>query len=216
MVSAELAKSGTAVAWAFSAIIPGASGVVAKTSGSVAASTMGSVSQVIVGPNSDITKTAIGHISVQYALIALWKVSEALNGHHTEAGIDRFIRLAGEQAMGAIAEYNEGADHWGFEAGTQSWVAANCSITQSAVTASGWPADGTHSLRLFRRARRRASCASPSLVRTSRPSPAGRAARAGSSTAVTTRSCLRRPTRSFAPACTRARSGSRRISSAVW
>jgi hypothetical protein len=153
MVSAELAKSGTAVAWAFSAIIPGASGVVAKTSGSVAASSMGSVSQIVVAPASDITKTAIGHISVQYALIPLWKVSEALDGHHTEAGIDRFIRLAGEQAMGAVAEYNEGADHWGFEPGTQSWTGTNCAVTQSSVThfTSGvqdWPTDGTHSLLL--------------------------------------------------------------------
>lgn len=153
MVSVELAKSGTSIAWSFSAIVPGANGVVAKTSGTVTTATMGSVSQVIVDPNTDISKTAIGHISVQYALIPLWQVSEALNGHDQELGIDRFIRLADEQALGAIAEFNETADHWGFETGVQSWTATNGAVTSSTVTHStggmkDWPSDGTHSLLL--------------------------------------------------------------------
>lgn len=149
MVSIELAKSGTSVAWAFSAIIPGASGVVAKTSGTLTSTSMGSVSQIVVCPNTDISKTAIGHISVQYALIPLYQVSQALNGHDTELGIDRFIRLADENALGAVAEYNETADHWGFETGTQSWVGTTVTLAQVTTTFSGgWPTDGTHSLRL--------------------------------------------------------------------
>jgi hypothetical protein len=154
MVSAELAVSGANVAWAFSAIIPGAQGVVNKTSGTVTTATMGSVSQVIVAPNADITKIAMGHFSVQYALVPLYKVSQALNGHDTEAGIDRFIRLATEQALGAVTEFNETVDHWGFETGTQSWTAANGSLTQSSVThvtagQQDWPpVGGTHSLLL--------------------------------------------------------------------
>jgi hypothetical protein len=153
MVSAELAVSGADVKWAFSAIRPGDDGVVAKGSGTVTTATMGSVSQVIVAPNGDITKTAIGHISVQYALIPLWKVSRALHGHHTESGIDRFIRLAKEQAMGHLEEYNEGSDHWGFEAGTQSWVAVNGALTNPTTTFTDtggdtWPTVGTHSLLL--------------------------------------------------------------------
>jgi hypothetical protein len=152
MVSAELAKSGTSVNWAFSAIRPGDDGVVAKANGSVTA-TMGSVSQVIAGPNGDITKTAMGHFSVQYALIPLWKVSRALHGHHTESGIDRFRRLANEQALGHLEEYLEGSDHWGFESGTQSWVAVNGALTNptTAFTDTGgdtWPTVGTHSLLL--------------------------------------------------------------------
>ena len=162
MVSAELAKSGTAVALAFSAILPGANGVVAKTSGSVAASSMGSVSQVIVGPNTDITKTAIGHISVQYALIPLYQVSQALDGHDQELGIDRFLRLATEQSMGAVAQYNETADHWGFEAGTQSWAGTNVALTSSTVHVTGiWPTDGTHSLLLTNNATGNPSATSP-------------------------------------------------------
>lgn len=150
MVSVELAKSGTAVAWAFSAIKPGDKGVVAKTNGSVASSSMGSVSQVIVSPNADVTKTALGHISIQYALIPLWKVSQALNGNAVETGVQRFIRLATEQALGNLVEYSEGHDHWGFEAGTQSWVATNGAVTQSSISSSanGWPTQGTKSLLL--------------------------------------------------------------------
>jgi len=162
MVSAELAKSGTSVAWAFSAIVPGANGVVAKTSGTVASSSMGSVSQIIVGPNSDITKTAIGHISVQYALIPLYQVSQALNGHDQEVGIDRFLRLANEQSLGALAQYNETADHWGFEGTTQSWAGTNVALTSSTTKVTGtWPADGTHSLLLTNNATGAPSATSP-------------------------------------------------------
>jgi len=148
MVSAELAVSGADVAWAFSAIKPGGSGVVAKTSGTVTTATMGSVSQVIAAPNGDITKTAMGHFSVQYALIALWKVSQALNGHHAELGIDRFKRLANEQALGNLSEFSETVDHWGFETGTQSWAANNAAVTQSSVTLpdGSWPSGGSKSL----------------------------------------------------------------------
>lgn len=153
MVSMELAKSGTSIAWAFSAIIPGQHGVVAKTSGTVATATMGSVSQIIVGPNGDITKTGIGHISIQYALIPLWKVSEALNGHDQETGINRFRRLANENAMGHVEQYDEGNDHWGFEAGTQSWVGTNATLTNPTTTFTDtggdtWPTESTHSLLL--------------------------------------------------------------------
>ena len=77
----------------------------------------------------------------------------ALHGHHTESGIDRFIRLAREQALGHAEEYNEGSDHWGFEAGTQSWTAVSGVLTSPATTftdAGGdtWPTQGTHSLLL--------------------------------------------------------------------
>ena len=52
------------------------------------------------------------------------------------------------------------------------------------------------------RARRRASCASPSRAPTSRSSPGARDVRGRSATAVTTRSCSGRPTRSCARGCT--------------
>jgi hypothetical protein len=154
MVSAELAKSGTSIAWAFSAIRPGDHGVVAKTNGTVATATMGSVSQVVVDPDANVTKTAIGHISLQYALIPLWKVSRSLHGHHIESGINRFRRLSNETAVGHIEDMAEATEHWGFETGIQSWTAnANGAITNPTtkftdVGGDAWPTQGTHSLLL--------------------------------------------------------------------
>ena len=162
MVSVELQKSGANVAWAFKAVIPGSSTLLGSTSGTVTTASVGNVSEVLVSPNADITKTAIGHISVQYAFIPLLKVSKALHGHHTEMGIDRFIRLLNEQALDNLVEFNEGNDHFGFEAGTQSWVGTNATLASVTTTFTPvdtdttpnltfylfWPPEGTHSLRL--------------------------------------------------------------------
>jgi hypothetical protein len=153
MVSAELAQSGTSIAYSISAIQPGAHGVVDRATGTVASATMGSVSQVVVAPNGDITKTAMGHFSIQYALIPLWKVSRALDGHHIETGINRFRRLANEQVMGHIEEYSEGNDHFSFEAGVQGWTVTNGALTTPTTTFTDvggdtWPTHGTHSLLL--------------------------------------------------------------------
>lgn len=139
LVSAELAKSGTAVAWKLTAIVPGAAAALGSVAGTQASATMGNVTEVLVAPNADITKTAIGHISVQYALADIRKVSAAINGHDTEMSIDRFIRLANEQALDAEPQFNETADHWGFEPDTQGWTASNASVTRSGVTLSGTP-----------------------------------------------------------------------------
>lgn len=160
MVSIELQNSGSSIAWAFKSVIPGNKTLLGSASGTVTTASVGNVSEIIAGPNADITKTAIGHISLQYAKINLLKVSQALNGHHQEMGIDRFIRLANETAMGAIPSFSETNDHWGFEASTQSWVGTNCALTNPTTTFTPvdtdtqpnltnyplWPPDGTHSL----------------------------------------------------------------------
>jgi hypothetical protein len=139
LVSAELAVSGANVAWKLTAIVPGAATALGSVSGTQVTATMGSVSEVLAGPNADITKTAMGHFSVQYTLIDITKVSRALNGHDTELSVDRFLRLANEQALDQEPQFNETADHWGFETGTQSWTATNASVSQSAVTVGGTP-----------------------------------------------------------------------------
>jgi hypothetical protein len=143
MVSAELAKSGANVAWKLTAIKPGDSAVVTTASGTATTATVGNVTEVFAAPNADITKTAMGHISVQYALIDLTKVSKALHGHHTEMGVDRFIRLANEQAMDNAAEFTERSDHWGFRDGTQSWSATNGAVSQSTVFTSSQDTDNS-------------------------------------------------------------------------
>ena len=130
MVSAELTTSGSSVAWKLTGIVPGADDVFATYTGTVATASLGNVTEVIVAPNADITKTAMGHFSVQYAVVPLQKVSMALHGHHTEMGIDRFLRLANEQALDAEPGWNETKDHWGFE----GWT----------FTVSGTPGDKTY------------------------------------------------------------------------
>ncbi len=145
MVSVELANSGANVAYTFAAIKPGASAIVTKATGTVTTASCGNVTEVIVGPNADVTKTAIGHISVQYSLVALTAVSAALNGSDTEMGVDRFIRLCNEQALASSPQFAETQDHWGFEdATTQSFTAANGAVTNSTT----WSSEGTHSLKL--------------------------------------------------------------------
>src|SRR5215472_2985745 len=137
LVSAELAASGTAVAYKLTAIIPGAVAAIGAVTGTQASASMGNVSEVLAGPNADITKTAIGHISVQYALLDITKVSRALDGHQFEVSVDRFIRLANEQALDQLPQFAEAADHWGFEPGVQGWTGSNATAAQSTVTLSG-------------------------------------------------------------------------------
>ena len=153
MVSVELVNSGANVAWAFKTITPGSATLRNSASGTVTTAAVGNVTEVTAAPNADITKTAMGHISVQYALIDLRKVSRALHGHHAELGIDRFIRLCNEQAMANVPEFNEAKDHWGFEEGLQGWTATNAAATRSTVTlgntpwfgpGNGTPADGSN------------------------------------------------------------------------
>ncbi|MBO0813631.1 MAG: hypothetical protein J2P30_00530 [Actinobacteria bacterium] len=148
LVSAELKVSGANVAWRLACVKPGGTSDFGSVTGTQFTATMGNVTEVVVSPNADVTKTAIGHISVQYAFLGLQKVSKALAGHETEMGVDRFIRLADEQALGNAVEFSEGADHWGFETGTQSWTGTNCALANPATTATGWPAEGAHSLLL--------------------------------------------------------------------
>jgi hypothetical protein len=159
MVSLELVNSGTGVNWALRGIQPGQPNLIAAAAtGTLASTQVGSVSEITVAPNADISKTSVSHISVQYALISLRQLSRRLDGHNGEVSIDRLIRLANEQALDQFTvEFHETSDHWGFEPGTQSWVAANSTIAQSAATFtpavtdtcdlySSWPADGTRSL----------------------------------------------------------------------
>jgi hypothetical protein len=131
------------VAWKFKAIQPGSNTIVTSASGTVTTATIGNVTEVFAAPNADITKTAMGHISVQYALIDLVKVSNALHGHHTEMGIDRFIRLANEQALDNATEFAERNNHWGFRDGTQGWAGTNGAVTQSTVFTSSQDTDSS-------------------------------------------------------------------------
>lgn len=144
MCSIELQNSGANIAWTFRTIIPGNKSLNSSTTGTLTTASCGNVTSVTVSPNADITKTALGHISVQYALIALTKVSNALNGHDQELGIDRFLRLADEEALGAQVEFNEGADHWGFETATPNFLTGDNSTFDTSI--GTWTGAGNDSI----------------------------------------------------------------------
>lgn len=155
MVSLELAKNGTGINWNIQ-VAQTNSGPISFSwgSGTLASSTMGACSQILVAPNSDINDTAMGHIVVQYALESLGLVADSINGHDGEAVTNRFARLCTEEGFTGTPLFNETKDHWGFEAGTQSWTAAsNCTIAQTTYSQPNlgfagavWPTEGTHSL----------------------------------------------------------------------
>lgn len=132
MLSVELTNSGANIAWAVKGIIPGQGAIMAASaSGTLTTASVGNVTEVIVAPNADITKTAIGHISVQYSFVDLAHVSKALNGHVDELTTDRFLRLANEQALAREVQFNESLDHYGFESSLQGWTAQNASLARS-------------------------------------------------------------------------------------
>lgn len=148
MVSVELANSGANVAWTFKAITPGSKTLIGSATGTVVTASCGNVSEVIAGPNADITKTAMGHFSVQYALIDLIQVSDALNGHISEMTVERLIRLGNEEAMNNVVVFREQVDHWGFEDGTTMGFGSDfVTPTNSSLSNSTtWSSDGVHSL----------------------------------------------------------------------
>ncbi len=160
MVSMELVNSGASVAYTLSAIKPGATALLGSVTGTQAAASIGNVSEIIAAPNADITKTAMGHFSVQYALIPLVQVSKALDGYTSEMSVDRFLRLAAEQALDTRPQFSETADHWGFELGhyVAMWTPANAGLTRS----TAWSSDGQSSALLTATGEGQPSVTSPS------------------------------------------------------
>ena len=132
MVSVELQQSGANVNWAMRAVLPGSSTLIGSATGTLTSATVGNITQIIANPNGNLTKTAMGHISLQYSLVPLINVSSHLNAHIGEMGIDRFIRLANEQAIDNVPEFNETNDHWSFEDNTvQGFTGVNGAVSVS-------------------------------------------------------------------------------------
>lgn len=141
MLSVELTNSGSNIAYAFKAIVPGAKTILASVTGTYASASVGNVTQVTVDPNQNVTNTAMGHFSVQYAYVDLTLVSDALNGHSGEMSIERFLRLANEQALDNAPQFRENTDHWGFEADLQGWQSNNGNLSRT----SAWASEGQYS-----------------------------------------------------------------------
>lgn len=99
-ISMELAKSGSNIAWTFSAFIPG-NGTLAFVHNGSFAGTMGSVIQVVGNPSGVIQDTCVGVIVLQYAYedIIGSNLYNAINGYIGETGVQRLTRLCNEEGL---------------------------------------------------------------------------------------------------------------------
>jgi hypothetical protein len=173
MVSLEATNNGANIKCVLKAISPGASANIGSVTNTITSAAIGNVSEVLVSPNADVTKTAFGHITVQYQFVPLANVSQAMNGNYGEMGIDRFIRMCGEQALGHAEEFEEQSEHWGFESGTQNWSGTNANLSTSALVipnnfpiSGAWPAQGEQSLQITSVATGAFSAISPNTTAT--------------------------------------------------
>jgi len=107
LVSMELVQSGSSIQYRLVTQTPGEglSGAVA-TLPATFAGTLGAASQVVVNPSSTIDDTAIGHITVQYALDDVTNLSDAINGWDDELAGDRFVRLCDEAQLTSVFNGN--------------------------------------------------------------------------------------------------------------
>src|SRR5262249_30260651 len=101
MVSLELAKSGTAIAWTLTGVTPGGAVLsAAGNSGARVASPSGAVSQVLATPGAAaLTTTAAGFVVLQYALEPPSAVYQAIAGFAGELASVRLARLAAEAGL---------------------------------------------------------------------------------------------------------------------
>ncbi len=100
LVSAELAPSGSNIAWALKLIRPGDLSVLETVSGTYTTASISTVSAVKVNRAGILSETAIGHLAVLYQIPSLVTAAYPLNGYSGEYALDRFVRLCNEQGIG--------------------------------------------------------------------------------------------------------------------
>lgn len=98
LVSMELVQKGSNFTYRISTVVPGADTFLELGPTSVSG-TLGAVSQIVVNPGGTINDTAIGHITVQYALDDITNISNALNGNAGEMAGARFQRFCNEAGL---------------------------------------------------------------------------------------------------------------------
>jgi hypothetical protein len=98
MVSVELGTSGSDVTWLLTALNVAAGTIIATYDGTVAGS-IGSVSQVVMNPGGGLTQTSCGQITVQYQLVSLTALAQAVGAYNGELAGDRFLRLCAENGV---------------------------------------------------------------------------------------------------------------------
>jgi hypothetical protein len=102
LVSLEMAVSGN-ISCELWGVTPGNNSLSAPI-GAVYSGTIGTISQIIVNPNGNILDTAIGHITLQYALDPSVNIAQALGGFEGELYLDRIKRICAEEGLPCVVQ----------------------------------------------------------------------------------------------------------------
>ncbi len=107
MITMELAQSGGNITWKINHLTVDTGAIGTAVTGSFVG-TMGSVSTVVANPAGTIADVALGHISVQYAVVDLSDASlqAALLAHNAERAATRFLRLCTEAGVSGVLTGN--------------------------------------------------------------------------------------------------------------
>jgi hypothetical protein len=100
MISMELAKSGTGIAWTISNITQGNTSLNHTYTGTLASTAMGNATTVTIAQSGNVNDWTIGHVVLQYALEPLTNLGPVLAGHNGETAKARFVRLSIEEGFG--------------------------------------------------------------------------------------------------------------------
>lgn len=99
MISLELAKSGTGIAYTISNITQGNTSLNHTYTGTLASTAMGNASVLTIDQSGNVNDWAIGHVVLQYALEPLTNLGPVLAGHNGETAGARFTRLCTEEGF---------------------------------------------------------------------------------------------------------------------
>jgi hypothetical protein len=107
MISLELAKSGSGIAWTFSNITQGNTSLNHTYNGTLASTAMGNATTVTIAQSGNVNDWTIGHVVLQYALEPLTNLGPVLAGHNGETAGARFTRLCTEEGFtGTVVGFN--------------------------------------------------------------------------------------------------------------
>lgn len=97
-VSVDLAQSGANIAWTFQYLLIDAIEPTAFT-GTVTAASVGTVGAIIMNPSGELSPTACGQITIQYATNDLLAWASPMDGWQGETAANRFLRLCAQQGI---------------------------------------------------------------------------------------------------------------------
>jgi hypothetical protein len=99
MISLELAKSGSGIAYTIANILQGATSITHTYGGTLASTAMGNPTTLTIDQGGNLNDWAMGHFVLQYAHEPLTNLGPVLNGHNGETAGARFTRICAEEGF---------------------------------------------------------------------------------------------------------------------